>query len=81
MTEKRKIKVTTVCENIRMKVRDAIEEFLGDTTKAHITQDMMETDFICGLSDAVFNALGISENDQDRYGAEIKIVGGWKEKA
>lgn len=59
-------------ETLRMKVRDAITDCLGNTESAQVTGEIME--LAPDIADAIFDALGISEFEQDEY-SEVRPTG------
>ena len=63
-------------ETLRLKVRDAIQSYLEHPGK--VTVDDV-VDVTCDLADVVFEALGISEDEQDIEGAEVVVNGIKKE--
>jgi len=63
-------------ETLRLKVRDAIQSYFERPEK--VTVDDV-ADVTCDLADLVFEALGISEAEQDIEGAEVVVNGLKKE--
>lgn len=65
-----------IMETLRLKVRDAIQSYFERPEK--VTVDDV-ADVTCDLADLVFEALGISEAEQDIEGAEVAVNGLKKE--
>jgi len=63
-------------ETLRLKVRDAIQEYLQRPENITITDVV---DATCDIADIVFDALGISEEEQDIEGAKAVVNGLKKE--
>ncbi len=63
-------------ETLRLKVRDAIQSYFERQEKGTVDD---VADVTCDLADLVFEALGISEAEQDIEGAEVVVNGLKKE--
>jgi len=68
-------------ETLRLKVRDALQEMLYKQYPMlnHLSGDDI-VELTCDISDKVFEALGISEEQQDIEGGKIKIIEGGNKK-
>ena len=64
-------------ETLRLKVRDALQEMLFKNYPMldHLSKDDI-IDLTCDIADKVFEALGISEEQQDIENAKVKVSGG-----
>lgn len=65
-----------VMETLRLKVRDAIQSYFKHPGEVAVNDVV---DVTCDLADVVFEALGISEDEQDIEGAEVVVNGLKKE--
>jgi len=58
-------------ETLRLKVRDAVQEYLQRPENITITDVV---DASCDIADIIFEVLGILEEDQDIEGAQVKVI-------
>ena len=58
-------------ESLRLIVRDAIQEYLEESNNITVHDPV---DVSCDIADVVFEALGITEKEQDIEGAKVTVI-------